>query len=95
MSLLDKLKITLHNIKENDTNYAYRNKLILIALGLAAEIGYPCGIRIDPEEPKWPVVFIELPVGQVSWHLPEHKETYDGHTTEEKYRRISKFISYK
>lgn len=92
MTLLQKFKLILYEIYKNDTNYDRRNKLTYIAIGLATQLGYPVGIRIDPEEPKWPVVYIELPTGQISWHVPEHKEKFDGHTTEEKYRRLLKFV---
>ena len=91
--MLNKLKMLLYEIMMNDTNYAIRNPKILQALGVAAELGYPCGVRIDKDEPTWPVVYIELPVGQVSWHLPEHIEVFDGHTTKIKYKRIERFIS--
>lgn len=92
MELMDKLKVLLWQIRQNDTNYPVRNRKILQALGVASEIGYPCGIKIDVDEPKWPVCYIELPVGQVSWHLPEHIEDFDGHSTEEKYQRIVAFV---
>jgi hypothetical protein len=51
-------------------------------------------------EPDWrTIVFIELPTGQVSWHfhdseralvagLPAWRESWGGHTTEEKHRRM-------
>lgn len=46
------------------------------------------------------IVFIELPSGQVSWHfhdsekdlvadLPAYEPSWDGHTTQEKYRRVA------
>lgn len=92
MEKLNQFKILLWEIRQNDTNYAVRNRKVLQALGLAAEIGYPCGVRLDPEVPEWPVIYIELPVGQVSWHLPEHNEPFDGHSTDEKYHRILNFI---
>lgn len=55
--------------------------------------------RADPDAPDWPVLFINLPTGQVSWHVnPEDldlfqhvtvgTETWDGHTTDEKYARL-------
>ncbi len=68
-----------------------RYGLILKALALAWMCDYEAGIRIDPKEPEWPVAFIGLPTGQVSWHMPQYKTPYDGHTTEEKYRRIEEF----
>lgn len=85
------LSSLLRRIRDNDTNYEQRARLVLMALGRAVAQGYTAGIRIDPESPEWPVVYIELPGGQVSWHMPQHKQPWDGHTTAEKYRRIEAF----
>lgn len=57
-------------------------------------LGYPCGVRIDPQEPAWPVVYIELPTGQVSWHIPEHTSPWDGHDFYEKQERMVNYGSY-
>jgi len=78
-------------IEAADTDYPARYPLVLRALGLAAELGYPAGIRLDPDEPAWPVVCVEPPTGQVSWHMPAHPIPWDGHTTQEKYRRRRAF----
>lgn len=51
------------------------------------------------DEWRW-IVYIELPTGQVSWHIHESEKdlfshlsvkenNWDGHSTEEKYRRLS------
>lgn len=72
-------------------SYEVRNKLIYALLGLAAADGLPCGVRQDPQEPKWPVVYIELPTGQVSWHVPQHSKEWDQHTKDEKYERVAAF----
>ena len=82
----------LRQIKLNDTNYVERTQLVYEAIELALELGYEAGIRFDPKEPKWPIAYIELATGQVSWRLPEHKTPYDGHTSEDKYSRIDDFI---
>lgn len=85
-------KHCLEQIRLNDTNYVERYQLVYEAIELALKLGYEAGIRLDPKEPKWPVAYIELPTGQVSWHMPEHTKPYDGHSTEEKYQRIEQFI---
>lgn len=72
-------------------DYALRNVFVLHAMSRAAELGFDTGIRIDPAEPEWPVVYIELPTGQVSWHLPQHKHEFDGHATGEKYLRLHRY----
>lgn len=59
----------------------------------------------DPAEPEWPVVYVDTPLGQCSWHLAvedldlfghvpqvapdDPRARWDGHTTEEKYQRLA------
>lgn len=74
-----------------ELNYDYRNRLVLCAVGEAAAARIPVGIRIDATEPEWPVVYFELPAGQVSWHLPQHERVWDGHAGAEKFARIEAF----
>lgn len=81
------LKGLLDEIEAEDLNYAYRYGLVLQAVTFAHLLGMPAGFRIDLAEPEWPVAYIELPPGQVSWHLPQHPTAWDGHDTPAKYRR--------
>jgi len=76
----------------------------VIAFARAAQAG-GClvGFQLDvslAEPHLWPVLFVDLPTGQVSWHLSprdrqdasdigEYPGAWDGHTTEEKYRRLN------
>lgn len=78
-------------IEQGDTDYDRRYPKVLDAASLAAACGYRAGIRIDPLEPEWPVIYLELPTGQVSWHMAEHATPWDGHDTDEKYRRCRAF----
>ena len=80
-------------IEAHDLDYAVRNVLVLHAVAAAAFLGYPAGYRVDPDDPAWPVAYIELPTGQVSWHLPQHPTAWDGHTTAEKYARVRAFAA--
>lgn len=82
------LKIGLDLIEKADTDYEVREQRVYDALRLAHICGLQTGFGIDPAKPEWPVAMIELPTGQVGWHMPQHPVAYDGHTTEEKYRRI-------
>ena len=91
MTLEQELAEMLTAIKDADNVYPLRYGLILKAMALAWMCDYEAGIRIDPDNPEWPVAFIGLPTGQVSWHMPQYKTPYDGHTTDEKYRRIAEF----
>lgn len=86
------LKLQLRVIEMNDQNYETRNKLVMTAVAMAMWLGYEAGFRIDPAEPEWPVAFIQLPTGQVSWHLPQFQTGWDGHSTDEKYQRVNEFI---
>lgn len=78
-------------VEETPDNYRLRNAYVYQALGFAAAAGLPCGIDIDGTQPDWPIVYIGLPTGQVSWHVPVYPDDYDGHTTEEKYERIAAY----
>lgn len=84
----DLFKAQLCHIERYDTDYEQRYGMILRAVAKAHTLGLQAGFRFDPKEPEWPVAFIELPTGQVSWHIAPHPIEWDGHTTEEKYRRI-------
>lgn len=64
----------------------------------------------DADEPDWPVIYIDSPAGQLSWHIaPEDLRLFkhvpivdpsnpaalwDGHDTEEKYRRLDSLITF-
>lgn len=54
--------------KPIDDVYEDRN---LLACALAQATHAPSGWKPDPENPDaWAIVWIETPVGQVSWHVP-------------------------
>jgi hypothetical protein len=80
--------------------YADRNRLVQLAARLAEMLGYEVRWGDDPASPGWPVLYIELPTGQVSWHIPRAscllragtRGKWDGHDSEEKTRRITAFI---
>lgn len=88
-----------------DGAYAERNKCVALIAQMALAMGLTAGIGVHPEEDtSWEsdwrnIVFIDLPSGQVSWHihdsetemfmfLPVYPGKWDGHDTEEKYRRV-------
>lgn len=84
------MMIDYHDAKKN---YDARNRQVYLALASAVLAGYRAGIRLDPSEPNWPVVYIDLPTGQVSWHVPGYDKTWDGHTTEVKYQRVREYLA--
>ena len=82
---------------------AYRERAALVAF-LAAR--YPAEIRDAGSE--WPVVYVDTPAGQMSWHISrddlqlfQHLEwsnrvaaaKWDGHTTEVKYERLAELTA--
>ncbi len=96
---MTKQEINLNTSKVNA--YFDRNQAVMAFAKLAMQLGYNVGISIDPHEPDWPVLTVDLPDGQVGWHLPKqelvgnwpkYKKPWDGHSNEEKRRRISSFI---
>ncbi len=84
--------------------YYDRNLAVMALARLAEKQGYSVGISHDPNEPDWPVLMIDLPTGQVGWHLPKdelqgnwssYKKDWDGHSLEEKHCRIIDYINRK
>jgi hypothetical protein len=82
--------------------YFDRNQAVMALAKLAKQQGYNVGLTIDPNEPDWLVMMIDLPTGQVGWHLPKHEiigdwqdyETgWDGHNLAEKRQRMAQFIT--
>lgn len=83
----------LAEIEASDADYQTRYGLVWRAAGAAAKAGLSVGARLDPSEPDWPVIYIELPDGQVSWHMPKHDREWDGHTTDTKYERCHAYAA--
>jgi hypothetical protein len=86
-----------------DEVYFDRNQLVLALGRMAMRCGWPVGLGTDPDEPDWPVLYIDTPEGQVSWHLPaaevaaadwpRYTGMWDGHTVEQKRARLTALIS--
>ena len=79
----------------------YRERAHLVAFLTTL---YPSvGAYNDPEEPEYCVVYVETPVGQMSWHIHPsdmdlfeglrivESHVWDGHSTEEKYQKLHTF----
>ena len=93
-----------------DDAYYDRNQAAMLAARLAWMVGYFVGWKPNEDDPDWPILFIDLPAGQVSWHIPRsevgaicfdifhdglvplYNRPWDGHTVEEKRRRISAYL---
>ncbi len=109
--LLDIVEDLIATVRDHqrriDNTYTERNRLAALAAVLAHRHGLAAGSRKHEgeAEPGWStVVVIDLPTGQVSWHLPdveadaftsglpEYPGRWDGHTTDEKHARIDNFL---
>lgn len=87
-----------------DDAYHDRNQAVMAMAKLAMQQGYTVGLRNDPAQPDWPVLMIDLPSGQVGWHLPkeevigewpEYDKEWDGHLLADKRERIDRFLTDK
>jgi hypothetical protein len=85
----------------SDEIYAERNAVILAFAHMAELSGWEVGKAVDPSEPDWPVLLIDTPEGQVSWHfkadelpaaVPPYGGEWDGHDTPEKYARLARLV---
>ena len=92
-----------------ETNEVYKERDLCVALiaSYAQWFGHRVGMGKhvgESWEDDWRnILFINLPTGQVSWHIHDSEVenfpdiqpylgVWDGHTTEEKYKRIQKYI---
>ena len=91
----------MKNLNLKDKIYYERNQAVMAMAKLAMLQGYAVGIAGDPNEPDYPVLMIDLPTGQVGWHIPqkelqgqwpEYHKQWDGHSLQEKEYRIREFI---
>lgn len=90
---IEQLRELLDQIILNNDNLEQRYDLIISAMNIATELGYDVGIGTDNKNPGVAVVYIELPTGQVSWHMPNENDFWDGHSNMEKFQRIKNFIN--
>lgn len=94
-------KETVRLRRQKDGAYRERDMCVALMARLAASLGYRVGMgRHEGEwEDDWRwVVYVDLPTGQVSWHIhdserdwfdfPAYPGAWDGHTTEQKYERV-------
>lgn len=89
-------------LAQKDAAYRERDMCVALIAKLAAAQGYRVGMaRHEGEwEDDWRwIVYIDLPTGQVSWHIHDSERewfdfqvypgTWDGHTTDQKYERMA------
>ena len=92
--------------KSKDAAYKERDQCLVLMALMAQRLGLKTGIGLHRDGPgeewysEWRnILFIDLPSGQVSWHIHDSETSWfyfvgaydgewDGHTTEEKYQRV-------
>lgn len=97
--------------RSRDTAYAERDMVLAVVARMALQLGYPVGVGMDfpgDETDGTPdfgtVIFVELPTGQISFHvrdaertwfafLPRYDHDWDGHSTPVKYERMLDYIT--
>lgn len=85
--------------------YSERASCVALIVALGAMIGWRFGYGLDPQAPDWPVVYVDTPAGQLSWHfsrddyercfpggLPRYAGEWDLHDAPEKYRRCDLIV---
>ena len=84
-----------------DEAYLDRNLCVQLMERMAQKLGYNVGVK---ENGDWPILYIDLSTGQVSWHIsktditgtfPEYLKGWDGHDVETKRMRLIEFIKSK
>lgn len=103
MISMDNLITEVDQFKSTDPYYD-RNQLVIAFMLLCNKLGYNVGIKEYDSE--WPIIFIDLPTGQISYHvpkefvdefsieIPEYNYEWDGHTLEEKRLNLYTFIQW-
>ncbi len=85
-----------------DDAYFDRNQAVQTMAKMAQQLGMKVGLRRDLDAPGWPVLMIDLPEGQVGYHLPEdqvvgdwpeYDKDWDGHSLAEKRDRVACFLA--
>ncbi|TBO57539.1 hypothetical protein EYS09_22270 [Streptomyces kasugaensis] len=94
---------------EAERDAVYRERAHLLAW-LATAVSAVITPATDTDEPGWSLLYLTTPVGQMSWHIAprdadlfEHvshvatsdpRAQWDGHSTDEKYKRIRAHIRW-
>lgn len=82
------------NAPDAEARYRRRNALVYRLMAAALTLGWHAGIGFGEIEPgvTWPIVYVDLPAGQVSWHVVPYPQPWDGHTNDEKYQRCFAYV---
>jgi len=93
--MLDRFCLVLTELLHNGENgdKCKRYSLVCEAIYLAAYLGFSVGFRADEDRPHLITAFIELPgYGQICYHIPEHKNPWDGANNRFRDDKIKQFL---
>ena len=85
-----------------DEAYLDRNLAVQVMAKMAQELHYRVGVK--DEKTDWPILYVDLPTGQVSWHIPKkelmgdlpiYEGKWDGHDLETKRNRLKAYMEVK
>ncbi len=95
--------------RERDLAYTERNRIVAALARVFVWAGWRAWLAQHEDDPAWDpewktIVFLEGPTGQLSWHLHDSDvplfsflaagtNTWDGHTSGEKYSRLERLDS--
>ena len=89
--------------KEKDDIYHDRNLLACALVDIMSEWTMGGWTPAEEDGDEWAVVWLELPYGQVSWHIPREMAEqlvtrndnyeYDGHSREEKNDTLTSWVA--
>ncbi len=92
----------MSNQSRPEEAYFDRNQLALAFARMALRAGWTAGLGVEPEDSDWPVLYVDTPEGQISWHLPasevdletwpNYPGSWDGHDVDQKRRRLAALI---
>jgi hypothetical protein len=107
LSKCEVMATELRSAKDNAYSERNRCVAFMVQMARALHWPVWLGLH-DEEDDSWDrewmhIIFIESPVGQLSWHVhdsevamfrdvPLGTRDWDGHTTDEKYRRMSEWM---
>ena len=85
-----------------DEAYLDRNLAVQVMAKMAQELHYRVGVK--DEKTDWPILYVDLPTGQVSWHIPKkelmgdlpiYEGKWDGHDLGTKRNRLKAYMEVK
>jgi len=95
-------RITMIQNTHDSEPYFDRNQILKAFCLMVKNKGLKIGWQDDPKDMYFVIMFIDLPTGQISYHIPRweidlskwprYAGQWDGHSTEQKRVRLNEYI---